>query len=41
MRDYGERLERGPDGYQRSLRDKELSIPSHQPYPVRWVETGD
>jgi hypothetical protein len=33
----GERLQAALDGYAKSLRDKGLAPPKHQPYPVRWV----
>ena len=35
MRD--ERLQAALDGYSKFLQDKDLALPKHQPYLVRWV----
>ena len=33
----GERLQTVLDGYAKFLRKKDLALPKHQPYLVRWV----
>jgi len=33
----GEHLQAVLDGYAKFLRDKDLALPKHQPYLVRWV----
>ncbi len=37
MAERSERLQAVLDGYAKFLRDKELALPKHQPYLVRWV----
>jgi len=37
MRDYGKRLGRVLEGYETSLREKELAAGKHLPRLVRWV----
>jgi integrase len=37
MAEGGERLEAVLEGYAKFLRYKDLALPSHQPYLVRWV----
>jgi hypothetical protein len=32
-----ERLQAASDGHAKFLRDKDLALPRHQPYLVRWV----
>ena len=38
MRDYGERLRRGLEGYENILWEKALALPKHQPQLARWVK---
>ena len=37
MSETGQRLRAALDGYAKFLRGKELALPKHQPYLVRWV----
>ena len=37
MPEPDQRLQTVPNGYAKFLRDKDLALPKHQPYLVRWV----
>ena len=37
MHEASQRLQAVLDGYAKFLRDKDLALPQHQPYLVRWV----
>jgi len=37
MADSGVRMQEVLDGYAKFLRERDLALPKHQPYLVRWV----